>query len=100
VDGAGPGFDGVPWFLTSNAGMDPTDPTDDLRRRLTALETKACFADDLLDHLNAQVAAQQDQIDLLLREVRRLRQQQAAGDGSDDASGSFRSLRDELPPHY
>jgi SlyX protein len=38
---------------------------------------------------------QQDQIDLLVREVTRLKQQAT----SSEASG-FRSMRDELPPHY
>jgi SlyX protein len=74
-------------------------PQHTLQQRLTALEEKACFTDDLVEHLNAQVARQQDQIDLLLRELRRLRQLTAAsGDGQE--AGGFRSLRDELPPHY
>ena len=76
------------------------DPTlDDLQQRLTALEVKACYADDLVEHLNQQVARQQDTIDLLLRELRRLRQQQADGSSAAGTEG-FRSLRDELPPHY
>jgi len=69
--------------------------TSDIERRLTELEIKAGFADDLLDHLNRLVARQQEQIELLVREIARLRQQQAP---SDD--GAARSLRDELPPHY
>ena len=68
----------------------------DADRRLTDLEIKASYAEDLLDALNAQVAQQQEQIDLLLREVSRLRQQ-----GGDEAGmSSPRSPRDELPPHY
>ena len=67
----------------------------ELHERLTALEVKACFTDDLLDHLNRQVAEQQAQIDLLLREVAALRRQTAPGQPE-----GFRSLRDELPPHY
>lgn len=66
-----------------------------LQARLDALETKACWTDDLLDHLNRQVAEQQAQIERLTREVVRLRQSQA--DGQPEG---FRSLRDELPPHY
>ena len=70
--------------------------TDDrLDRRLTDLENKASFAEDLVDHLNALVARQQDQIDWLLREVAGLRQLAPAGEG-----GALRNLRDELPPHY
>lgn len=64
--------------------------------RLDALEVKASFAEDLVDRLNDVVVRQQQQIDLLLREVGLLRQQQAAALDS----GAFTSLRDELPPHY
>ncbi len=78
---------------------DPTEPADaELARaeqRLTELEIKASFTEDLLDHLHATVIAQQRQIDLLVREVSALKQQQA-----DSQPAGFRSLRDELPPHY
>lgn len=66
----------------------------DTEDRLTDLEVKASFTEDLLDELNQLVARQQLQIDTLLREVQRLRQQQA------DGPATPRSLRDELPPHY
>ncbi|TXD87892.1 SlyX family protein [Mitsuaria sp. TWR114] len=56
---------------------------------------KASFAEDLVDHLNAQVARQQEQIDALVREIAQLRKQVPEGRG--DGAGS---LRDELPPHY
>ena len=70
--------------------------TDDRQdQRLTDLEIKASFAEDLVDHLNALVARQQDQINWLLREVAGLRQQSPVGEG-----GVLRNLRDELPPHY
>ncbi|RZL09300.1 MAG: SlyX family protein [Rubrivivax sp.] len=68
---------------------------DDTDQRLTDLEIKAGFTEDLLDHLNQTIARQQQQIDLLLREIGQLRQQSAQAD-----AGTFRSLRDELPPHY
>jgi SlyX protein len=64
--------------------------------RLEALEVKASFTEDLVDRLNDVLVRQQQQIDLLLRELATLRQQQAA---TMDAA-SFTSLRDELPPHY
>lgn len=80
--------------MASNTAMIAPLPADE---RLNRLEEKACFTDDLLDHLNRQVAAQQAQIDLLLREVRRLRQQV---DNQAQQSGGAGSLRDELPPHY
>ena len=86
--------------LQSNAAMHATqDATHDadhrIDRRLTDLEVKSAFAEDLLDQLNLQVARQQQQIDLLLRELAQLRQQMP-----EPGSGGFRSLRDELPPHY
>lgn len=64
-------------------------------QRLTALEVKASFADDLLDKLNQTIFRQQQQIDLLTRELVELRKQLSSADGA-----GFRSLRDELPPHY
>jgi len=66
-----------------------------LDQRLIELEIKASFADDLLEQLNAVVARQQQHIDRLQRELDDLRR--LVGDG---AAPSFRSLRDELPPHY
>lgn len=68
---------------------------DDIEQRLTNLEIKAGFSEDLLDQLNQIIIRQQQQIDLLLREVGQLRQQ-----APDDGAATFRSLRDELPPHY
>ncbi len=70
-------------------------PDDDTVRRLTELEIKASFTEDLVDHLNQTIVRQQQQLDVLLREVMQLRQQMPEG-----GAGAFRSLRDELPPHY
>lgn len=72
-----------------------TIPAQETDERLTRLEIQLAYAEDLLDTLNTLVAQQQDQITLLLREVGQLRRQR-----EDDAPGGFRSLRDELPPHY
>ena len=68
-----------------------------LEQRLTDLEIKASFQEDALDQLNAVVVRQQRQIDALLQEVAQLRQQPA---DDADAPPPFRSLRDDLPPHY
>lgn len=75
---------------------DSARPSPDTDQRLTDLEIKASYADDLLDTLNALVAKQQEQIELLLREVSRLRQR----GGDDGLSAGPRDPRDELPPHY
>jgi SlyX protein len=66
-----------------------------LHDRLTELEVKSAFAEDMLDSLNATIYRQQQQIDRLLREVRDLREQLATA-----APAESPSLRDEIPPHY
>ncbi len=67
-----------------------------LDQRLTDLEIKASFTEELVDQLNTVIVRQQRQIDALLREVADLRQQ-----APDDPAGRpLRNLRDELPPHY
>lgn len=86
--------------MLSNSGMsaphdDDEQPAREIDRRLTELEIKASFSEDLIDHLNATIVRQQQQIDLLSRELRQLRDQIPS-----DSAGVPRSLRDELPPHY
>jgi SlyX protein len=63
--------------------------------RITELEVKLAFTEDLLDAVNATIYRQQQQIDRLEREVRELRKQLMAA-----APQESRSLRDEIPPHY
>lgn len=70
-------------------------PAPDADSRLTELEIKASYAEDLLEQLNQTVFRQQQQIDLLRREVAALRQQLPEG-----STPVPRNLRDELPPHY
>lgn len=72
--------------------MTEPDTTD---QRLTNLEIKTTFTEDLVEQLDQIIARQQQQIDLLLREVAELRQ--PAGDSTKT---SWRSLRDDLPPHF
>jgi SlyX protein len=74
---------------------DTTPSTTELEARITELEIKLGFTEDLVEHLNTQAARQQDLLALLQREVVRLSDQMQAG-----TPGGFRSLRDELPPHY
>ena len=62
---------------------DDTDPITD--KRLTDLEVKASFSEDLLDHLNDLVARQQEQIDLLIREVGKLKDRAPDTGGGADA---------------
>jgi len=71
------------------------DTSQDAQRRLTELEIKASFTEDLLDQLNMTIYRQQQQIDSLVLQVMQLRQQ-----NPDAGTGGPRNLRDELPPHY
>lgn len=84
--------------LASNGAMErpPQPQSHALDQRLTDLEIKASFTEDLVDHLNQIIIRQQQQLDALAREVRTLQRQSA----SDSGVPGFRSLRDELPPHY
>jgi SlyX protein len=79
--------------------MSPTTaPADDASARtdarLTELEIKVSYTEDTLDQLDQTIIRQQAQIELLLRELTLLRQQQGS-----EGSGA-RNPRDELPPHY
>ncbi len=73
------------------------DSPKNIIARLTELEIKASFNEDLLDQLNAVIVRQQQEIALLQRDVHELRSQAAQG---DPAGASPRPARDELPPHY
>lgn len=63
--------------------------------RLTDLEIKISFTEDMVDELNRTVFRQQQQIDLLTQQVKALREQVQTSEPAEP-----RSLRDELPPHY
>ncbi len=71
------------------------ESSESIERRLTELEIKASFSEDLLDQLNQVIVRQQQEIDLLLREVRLLRQQVP-----EPSAPSLSRASDELPPHY
>ncbi|MDB5879040.1 MAG: slyX [Variovorax sp.] len=62
-----------------------------IESRLTELEIKASFTEDLLDQLNLVIYRQQEQIDRLTRQLHQLRLQMPE-------AGS--SAAHELPPHY
>ena len=80
-----------------NSAMDSIhnpDPRAD--SRLTELEIKASFAEDMLESLNQVIVRQQEQIDNLLRETRQLRA--LLPDGLPGMAAGRPA--DELPPHY
>lgn len=80
---------------TSDSPKTQSDALQDANQRLTELEIKASFTEDLLDKLDQIVIRQQTQINALISEVLHLRQQ-----ASDPQAPGQRNLRDELPPHY
>jgi SlyX protein len=84
----------APQFPSESDPAGPHASLSKVDQRLTELEIKAAFTEDLLDELNQTIVRQQQQIDLLVRELLQLRDQ------ADAAQPTFRSLRDELPPHY
>jgi SlyX protein len=63
--------------------------------RLTDIEIKISYTEDMLDELNRTVFRQQQQIDLLMLQVKALREQVQNAEPAEP-----RSLRDEIPPHY
>lgn len=63
--------------------------------RLTELETKLAFAEDLLDTLNRTVVRHQARLDLLQEQLRLLNQRM-----QEARSDAPRSPGEEVPPHY
>ena len=66
-----------------------------LDQRVTDLEIKASFMEDLVDKLDLVIIRQQRQLDALQHELITLRDQAHTPPG-----GAMRNLRDDLPPHY
>lgn len=75
--------------------MDAQDPAAAMQARLTELETRLAFADDLLETLNQTVVRQQSQIDSLQQQLRLLHRHLEAVRPDEP-----RRLRDDVPPHY
>ena len=71
------------------------EQANNIDQRLTELEIKASFTEDLLDQLDQVIARQQKLIDVLTGQLAELRQH-----GSDSVGTAVRNLRDDLPPHY
>jgi SlyX protein len=63
--------------------------------RITNLEIKLSFSEDLLEELNQTVFKQQQRIELLVKEIQTLKLQMASNIPSDGNSS-----QDERPPHY
>ena len=78
-----------------NSVMSTDSQKNTTDQRLTDLEIKATYTEDLVEQLEQVIVRQQQQIDLLMREVGELRQP-----STDGGLGAARSLRDDLPPHF
>ena len=63
--------------------------------RLTELEAKLAFAEDLIETLNQAVIRQQGQLDSMQQQIRLLHQRM-----QDMQPDESRTPRDEIPPHY
>ena len=68
---------------------------NNIEQRLTELEIKASFTEELLEQLDQVIVRQQRQIDILLSQIAQLQVL-----NRDAGAGVTRNLRDELPPHY
>ncbi|MDZ4314159.1 MAG: SlyX family protein [Azonexus sp.] len=66
-----------------------------MESRLTDLEIKISFTEDMVEELNHTVFRQQQQIDLLLLQIKALGEQVRTTEPAEP-----RNLRDEIPPHY
>jgi SlyX protein len=64
--------------------------------RITNLEIKLSFTEDLIEKLNETVYKQQQQIEFLYRELKAIKEQASSSSGGSSSD----SLKDEIPPHY
>lgn len=65
-----------------------------MEKRLTEIEVKLGFTEDLVEELNRTVYRQQQQIDQLQQELRELRRHLST------IAPDAQNTRDEIPPHY
>lgn len=87
---------GRPWQQAAyNASFCIAPSAMDTDARLTELEIKLSFTEDMVDELNRTVARQEERINLLQDELRVLFQQLQQLSPNDKAD-----IREEIPPHY
>jgi len=66
-----------------------------IEKRITNLEIKLSFTEDLIDQLNQTIYKQQQQIEFLYRELKAIKEQASSSGG-----GGSGNLKDDIPPHY
>jgi SlyX protein len=67
-----------------------------LENRVSEVEIKLTYTEDLIDTLNTTVYRQQLQIDQLVQEMRAMREEKR----NEEARVGQRNIRDDIPPHY
>jgi SlyX protein len=66
-----------------------------LQEQIEELQIKCSYLEDIVDKLDVVVIHQQTQIDLLIKEVKYLRQQDNSDNKQENSIAKI-----ELPPHY
>ena len=80
---------------TSSQDATVRDQAGEVEGRFQSIETKVLYQERTVDELNSVVTTQQNQIDELIAETKRLRQSIEGGqDGGVDAA------EEPPPPHY
>ncbi len=81
--------------VTSSQRETASDQAEEVEGRFQSIESKVLYQERTVDELNSVVTAQQNQIDELLAETKRLRKIIEGGqEGSVDADD------EQPPPHY
>ncbi len=70
-------------------------PNSVMNEQIVELQIKCSYLEDVLDKLDLVVIEQQAKIDLLIKEVKYLKQQETSNDKQE-----VNQARNELPPHY
>ena len=71
----------------------------DTEDRITELEIRLAWQDDLLDNLNQALIRQQQQLDLMQQQLRRL-YDMTTQQGQIESGSLLAQLQQEIPPHY
>ncbi|MCK6437193.1 SlyX family protein [Rivihabitans pingtungensis] len=71
----------------------------DTEDRITELEIRLAWQDDLLDNLNQALIRQQQQLDLMQQQLRRL-YDMTTQQGQAESGSLLAQLQQEIPPHY
>ncbi|HIF18116.1 MAG TPA: SlyX family protein [Cycloclasticus sp.] len=68
-----------------------------MENRITELEIKVAYQEDTIQQLDRVICQQQDQMDLLKKQIRQLLENTHE---PNESTGDLQSIVDETPPHY